>query len=64
MNYFKYELCDYRSDEVNTLNKQINLKHTKQKCKEFKTSMKLVNRVAKEHHDQEEAWNVQFQSTQ
>ena len=42
----------------------ISSKHTEQKCKEckreFKTSMELVSHVAKEHHNEEEAWNVQF----
>ena len=50
-----------------TLKNHISSKHTEQKCKEcnreFKTSMELVSHVAKEHHNEEEAWNVQFQST-
>ena len=49
------------------LKKHINSNHTNQKCKvcgkEFKTSMELVRHVAKEHHKEEEDWNIKFQST-
>ena len=41
--------------------------HTEQKCKlcskEFKTAMDLVIHVSNEHHEQEEEWDVNFQST-
>ena len=47
--------------------KHISLKHTEQKFKvcnkDFKTSMKFVKHVAKEHNGQEEACNIQLQST-
>ena len=29
----------------------------------FKTSIKLASHVAKEHHKEEEAWDIEFQST-
>ena len=65
--YFKCDHCDYKSEKLATLKKHKNTKHTVQKCKvcnkEFKTSMELVTHIAKEHDDQEEAWNIKFQST-
>ena len=47
--------------------KHINIKHTEQKFKicnkDFKTSIDLISHVAKEHHKDEEAWDIQCQST-
>ena len=31
--------------------------------KDFKTSIDLISHVAKEHHKEEEAWDIKFQST-
>ena len=65
--YFKCDLCDYKREKPATLNKHNITKHTEQKCKvcnkEFKTSIEVVTHVAKEHNDQEKAWNVKFQCT-
>ena len=65
---FKCEKCDYVCQKLTTLKKHVNTKHTEQNCKvchtEFKTSMELINHVAKEHHqEEEEEWHVKFHST-
>ena len=64
---FQCEQCDYMCEKHTILKKHMNSNHTDQKCKvcrkEFKTSMELVRHVAKEHHEEEEEWNVKFQST-
>ena len=31
--------------------------------KDFKTSMELVSHVAKEHHEEGEAWDIKYHST-
>ena len=61
------ELCDFKSDKNAYLKKHITLKHSLQKFKvgqgEFKSSMDLVNHVAKEHIEDEDVLNVQITST-
>ena len=64
---FKCELCEYRCDKKATLSKHINTKHIEQECKicgkDFKTSMELVSHTAKEHHQEDDEWNIEFHST-
>ena len=63
----KCDLCEYRCEKPNTLQKHINTKHTKQKCSicsvEFGTSIDLLSHIAREHHDDEEACSNKLQST-
>jgi hypothetical protein len=58
---------DYKCKTNSTLKKHIKLKHGEHKCKicskEFKVAMELVSHVAIEHQEEEEVWNVNFQST-
>lgn len=64
---FKCKMCDYSCEKDSTLKKHMNSKHTKQKCKqcdkEFRTSMELLNHVAKEHQEEEEEGNGYFKSS-
>ena len=64
---FKCETCEYKCKKKSTLMKHIKLKHSEQKCKicgkEFKDSMELVSHVAEDHLEEEEVWNIHFQST-
>lgn len=66
-NDIKCEFCDYKCKNNSTLKKHIKLKHGEHKCKicskEFKVAMELVSHVAIEHQEEEEVWNVNFQST-
>ena len=54
---FMCEKCDYVCKKQTTMNKHVNTKHTDQICKiceeEFRTSMELIQHVAKEHHKEE-----------
>ena len=63
----KCDFCDYRCDKLSTMKKHIKTNHIEQKCelcrKEFKTSIGLISHKAKEHHKEEEPWNVEFNST-
>ena len=67
LNDFKCDHIDYKCRKHSTLKNHINLKHTEHRCticsELFKTSMELVSHVAKDHHEEEEVWNVRFQST-
>ena len=64
---FKCDHCDYKCKKHSTLMNHKHLKHTVHTCKicseEFKTPMELVSHVAKDHHEEEEVWNVKHQST-
>ena len=63
----KFDLCKYRCEKPNTLQKHINTKHTKQMCSicsvEFGTSMNLLSHIAREHYDDEEVCCIKLQST-
>ena len=63
----KCNICDYSCEKLSTLKKHINSMHSKQECdickKEFKTSMEVIIHKAKEHHEEEETWNVKAHST-
>ena len=54
----KCDMCEYVCKKPMTLNKHMNTKHRKQKCKgcekEFITAMELINHVAKEHYEDKE----------
>ena len=54
---FKCEKCDYVCKKQTTMNKHVNTKHTDQKCKicekEFRTSIELIQNVAKEHQKED-----------
>ena len=64
---FKCDHCEYKCKKHSTLKNHKHLKHTVHMCKicseEFKTPMELVSHVAKDHHEEEEVWNVKHQST-
>ena len=64
---FKCELCNYSCEKETTLNKHVTLKHSEQKCttcgKQFGSSIEMLSHIAKDHHEEEEACSIQFQST-
>ena len=64
----KCEQCYYVCKKVSTMKTHVTTKHTIQKCKvcsnKFKSSIELINHVAKEHHKEDELRVIESEEIQ
>ena len=64
---FKKYIYDFRCDKLTALKKHIKTKHTEKKCdvcgKEFRTSMEMIPHKTKDHHEEEDVFDVKIHST-